>query len=149
MASSRGSVPREAAGFSSVVGQRGVSALLCSHGVDQRFPTEHRLKHKREFDRVFDQGKRVYAPHFMVVAASGPSLGHHRLGIIVSRKVGKAVVRNKLKRRVREFYRTRKKSVSFEAMPEGADIVVVTQSGAGELDFNEVCKELESCWQKL
>ena len=87
--------------------------------------------------------------HFMVVAAPGPQLGHNRLGIIVSGKIGNAVARNRLKRKVREFYRTRKKYTKFESMPECADIVAVARGGAAELDYNEVCEELESCWQRL
>jgi len=117
--------------------------------VDQRFPREHRLKLKRDFDRVFKKGRRIYATHLMVVSAPGEGLGHHRLGVVVSRKVGKAVDRSRLKRRIREFYRTHGKNALFEGMPEGADIVVVTRPGAAELDYSEVCKELESCWQKL
>ena len=85
----------------------------------------------------------------MIVAAPGPNLGHHRLGIMVSRRVGGSVARNRIRRRVREIYRTRKKYVRFESMPEGADIVVVARSGAAELDFNQICEELENCWQKL
>jgi len=85
----------------------------------------------------------------MIIVAPGPNLGHHRLGTVVSRKVGKAVARNKLKRRIREFYRTVMKNVSFQSMPQGADIVIVARSGAAELDFKEICEELEKCWLKL
>ena len=117
--------------------------------MDQRFPKEHRLRLKREFDRVFELGRRVHSAHFMVVAAPGPDLGHHRLGIMVSRKVGGAVARNRIKRRIREIYRTRKKYIKFESMSGGADIVVVVRHGAAELDFDQIYEELENCWQKL
>ena len=91
----------------------------------------------------------MHSAHFMVVAAPGPNLGHHRLGIMVSRKVGSAVARNRVKRRIREIYRTQKKYAKFETMPEGADIVVVSRRGAAECDFKQIYEELENCWRKL
>lgn len=117
--------------------------------MDQTFPKEHRLRLNSDFKRVFDEGKRAHAPHFTVIGAPGPDLGHHRIGIIVGRKVAKGVSRNRLKRRVREFYRTRKKDVQMENMPEGADIVVLARAGAAALDFKGICEELENCWQRL
>jgi len=136
-------------GCSSGAGRRGASASPCNIGVDKTFPKEHRLRLNSDFKRVFDEGKRAHAPHFTVIAASGPGLGHHRIGIIVGRKAAKGVARNRLKRRVREFYRTRKKNLPMKDMPAGADIVVLAKPGAAELDFEGTCAELENCWRKL
>jgi len=85
----------------------------------------------------------------MVVAAPGPELEHHRLGISVGRKVGKAVTRNKIKRMVREYYRTAVKNMELTSMPGGADFVVVVRPGAAELVFADIVGELESCFRKL
>jgi len=52
-----------------------------------------------------------------------------RLGLTVSRKVGNAVARNHVKRRVREWFR-----VEREALPKDVDLVVIAKPGAAELD---------------
>lgn len=85
----------------------------------------------------------------MLIAAPGPDLGHHRLGISVGRKVGNAVARNRIKRMTREFYRMNKKEVGIAGMISGADMMVVVRRGAADIDFHVLCKELEICWRKL
>ena len=54
----------------------------------------------------------------------------------VSRKVGKAVVRNALKRRLREFFRTHKS----ELPP--ADLVIVAKPGSAGMSFHQISQEL-------
>ncbi len=71
----------------------------------------------------------------VVVAPSARGEGTQcpRIGLTVSRRVGGAVLRNRIKRRIREWFRTHR-----ELLPSGVDLVVIARRGAGELDSREV-----------
>ena len=64
-------------------------------------------------------------------------LGITKLGITASKKTGNAVQRNKIKRRVREYFRLHK-----SCFPKGYDIVITAKRGADTLDFWKIKEEL-------
>lgn len=68
------------------------------------FTKQQRLLRSSEFDQVF-QLKHSAANKWLVVYCKKNEQGHARLGLVVSRKVGNAVVRNRWKRRLRESFR--------------------------------------------
>ena len=70
----------------------------------ERFTRSHRLRHAREFQHVYGLRHRRESGPLLVYAAPN-ELTHPRLGLSVSRKVGGAVARNKIKRRLRESFR--------------------------------------------
>ncbi|WP_197528500.1 ribonuclease P protein component [Aeoliella mucimassa] len=68
------------------------------------FPKTHRLLQKDDFDRVFAV-RRSRADERLVVYVAPNECKHPRLGLVVSRKVGNAVARNRWKRLLREAFR--------------------------------------------
>lgn len=68
------------------------------------FKREQRLRNSKQFDHAYQSGLRVQAPFFVLYGTLNQK-DFHRLGTTVSRKIGKAVVRNRIKRRIREIFR--------------------------------------------
>lgn len=73
----------------------------------------------------------------VLVAANGGSAS--RLGVVASRKVGGAVVRNRAKRLLREAFRANK-----AAFPAGIDVVVIVHVGLAEAPLDAVARELRA-----
>jgi ribonuclease P protein component len=89
-----------------------------------RFGPRVRLRARSEFTLVQKQGRRV-ATTYMTVLALPNSLDHDRLGIIASRRLGGAVVRNRAKRRVREMFRRQQPDTSAARGARPLDLVVI------------------------
>jgi ribonuclease P protein component len=102
------------------------------------------LKENYEFRRVYNKGKSGVSP-FLVVYARPNRGSRNRLGVTVSAKLGHAVVRNRVRRRLREIYR-----LSQPEMKQGYDIVLVARGRAVRASYQElasayrrICKKLE------
>ena len=91
------------------------------------FPHAERLTRKSDFAQVFKRGKKIVGRTFICYLVRRETQGC-KLGFAVSRKVGKAVVRNRIKRYLREFYRTQRPSFTtdvylvFVARPASAGL---------------------------
>jgi ribonuclease P protein component len=100
------------------------------------FSKSERVLNRKDFVNLNRFGRKLRTAHFTVFVA-GNGLDHSRLGITASRKIGGAVVRNRVKRLVREVFRLHK---GF--FPAGCDIVVSAKKGADDLDSRKVREEL-------
>ena len=87
------------------------------------------LKKQSEFKHVFGRGKSAAMPLFVLYAASN-DLGYSRLGVSISKKVGNAVVRNRVKRWVREYCRL---MLGGTKPGQAFDLIVIARTPAGEL----------------
>jgi ribonuclease P protein component len=91
---------------------------------DHRFTKAQRLLKSADFDRVFAR-RRSQADRMLIVYACENDVGAPRLGLVVSRKVGGAVERNRWKRCLREAFR-----LTQHELPCGLDLVVMPKPGA-------------------
>ena len=96
-----------------------------------------RLRSAKDFQRLNRAGERRRSAHFVVLVGPGRDPERTRLGLTVSRRVGGSVERNRVKRRVREWFRRHR-----ARLPQGRDVVVIARAGAAELDGVAVCREL-------
>lgn len=131
----------------------------------QRFGREHRIRHRPEFLEIYAQGRKLHGRLVVLFArrrppaqpshgaepadAIAPALpfepqapGPWRLGLAATRKLGKANVRNLLRRRAREFFRR------HGALPPGWDFVVNFKPAAIPADYAELAAELERLIEK-
>ena len=90
------------------------------------------LKENRVFRRLYAKGKSAVAPT-MVLYCRRNGLGKNRIGYTVSNKVGHAVVRNRIRRRLREIYRLHEQQIA-----RGYDLVVVSRVRARTADYHQL-----------
>jgi ribonuclease P protein component len=77
----------------------------------QRFPRSHRLTRRRQYVEAYDKGCRASSASFTIYGLAN-DLGHSRLGLTVTRKIGNAVVRNRIKRMLRDVFRRRRQELA-------------------------------------
>lgn len=97
------------------------------------------LKENYEFRRLYQRGKSA-AGGTMVVYCRKNKLGRNRLGLTASTKLGRAVVRNRCRRRLREVYR-----LNTPQLKQGYDIILVARGRTAGAPW----KELNSTFLKL
>ncbi len=90
------------------------------------------VKENYEFRRIYRKGKSAVSPQLGIYCQRNRR-GHSRLGVSVSTKLGCAVVRNRVRRRIREIYRLNKAK-----MLPGYDLIVVARVRAVETDYQKL-----------
>jgi len=107
------------------------------------FGKRWRIRRRKEYLAVQGRGVRIHATFFLLLVLPN-RLDHPRLGITVSRKVGNAVVRNRVRRHVREVFRQNK-----AWFPMGLDVVVIAKRRAANVSHVDVYSDLERCRGRL
>lgn len=92
----------------------------------------YKLTKNSEFKKVYSSGKSL-ADKYLVVYFLKNGMSHNRIGISVSKKLGKSVKRNRIKRLIREAYR-----LNQEKLSGGCDIVIIPRAGAVGSDFSVI-----------
>jgi ribonuclease P protein component len=98
------------------------------------------LRRRADFDRVFQHG-RHNSRRLLAVRSIPNQVGTTRFGYAVSKRVGKAVVRNRVRRRLREITRSL-------PLAEGFDVVITARPEAAEADFQALKAETELLFRR-
>ena len=101
------------------------------------------LKKNYEFHRLYSKGKSAVTP-FLVVYARKTARPGNRIGFTVSTKLGKAVKRNRVRRRLREIYRLHEPMIA-----RGTDLVVVARGRAVNATYRQLETAFLSACKKL
>jgi ribonuclease P protein component len=101
-----------------------------------------RLRKNSDFKYVYSTGK-VNANNLLVMYVVPNKETYNRVGFSVSKKVGKSVVRNKVRRRIKESYR-----INSHMIEKGYNIIFVSRVRANEASFREIEKAMISLFKK-
>ncbi len=114
---------------------------------NESLPRKERLTKNKDFESVLYEGQKIWIKDLLLIIYKPNTLNYSRIGIIVSRKIKKAVQRNKIKRWIREFYRKNK-----NLFPESCDIVFIPHPCVVNLanykEFSLKLREFLSSWKE-
>lgn len=98
--------------------------------------TKRKLSKNIEFKKVFLKGERIKTKNLIIFILEN-NYRYNRLGLIVKKEIGKAVVRNKIRRLLKEAFRNIDKKIY-----QGYDIIILVKKNAVKLDYFNFCDEL-------
>ncbi|MFD6152438.1 ribonuclease P protein component [Streptomyces sp. NPDC060243] len=115
-------------------------------------PSDNRLRRREDFSTAVRRGRRAGRPLLVVHLKSGSTDPHAtgentppvRAGFVVSKPVGKAVVRTSVKRKLRHLIRDR-----LSLLPPGSLVVVRALPGAGDADHAQLARDLDAALKRL
>nr|WP_269669028.1 ribonuclease P protein component [Staphylococcus pasteuri] len=97
----------------------------------------YRIKKNSDFQKIYKKGKSVANRQFVVYTYDNSEQEHFRLGISVSKKIGNAVTRNRIKRAIRENFKVHKQDMILK------DIIVIARHPAKNMSTLEIQGSLE------
>jgi ribonuclease P protein component len=112
----------------------------------EALPKCKRLAKRREFVHVYEAGQKLFS-RFTVLFYVGNGLAYSRLGITATKKLGKANVRNRLKRWTREVYRRSREPAGIDA--QSLDIVINVKPNVAATSFDEYGRDLRRVLERV
>ena len=107
------------------------------------FPKSLRLLKRQQFTRTLDDGLKVVHPLFVMLSQKNEESSAARLGLIVSKKNGKAIARNRIKRRLREAFRQNKSGLA------GYDTVIIARPRLAEAQQSDLERAFEESVSRM
>jgi ribonuclease P protein component len=112
----------------------------------EALPRERRIARRADFVRVYEQGRKVFS-RYAVLFYLPNGRPHSRIGITATKKLGKANVRNRVKRWTREAYRREREPAGFDQVP--VDLVVNVKPAVAEATFADYRSDLARGLRKV
>jgi ribonuclease P protein component len=112
----------------------------------EALPRQKRLAKRPEFVSVYENGQKVFS-RFAVLFYKRNELSHSRIGITATRKIGSAVIRNRLKRWTREVYRRQREPLGLDG--RSLDIVVNVKPNAAATTFQDYSRDLGRVLERI
>jgi ribonuclease P protein component len=106
-----------------------------------RYSKEYRLLKHADYDRVYKQGRRHFSPLMTFFFLERETSGSPRVGITVGRALGGAVVRNRIKRRMREAVRATLAEFT-DGLAVSADVVINPKKNVLTAEFDKITAEV-------
>ena len=108
-----------------------------------RLPKGSRLRRAVDFSAVYAQQHKVHGTYVVCFSRFGAT-ARARVGITASKKVGNAVTRNRVRRRIREWTRRR-----YADLPADLDLVIVAREAAAHAQAPALFSDLDSCLTRV
>lgn len=112
----------------------------------EALPKQKRLAKRREFVSVYDTGQKLFSRYAVLFFAANDR-SYSRIGITATKKLGKANIRNRLKRWTREVYRRQREPLGLDA--RSLDIVVNVKPNAAGTTFQDFSRDLSRVLERV
>ena len=104
---------------------------------------KYRIKKNKDFQVVFKKGKSIANRQFVLYILQKPEEKEFRIGLSVSKKIGNAVTRNKVKRLIRQVFLEEKHRIAY-----GKEFIIIARKPAAEMNYHEVKGSLHHLFRK-
>lgn len=101
------------------------------------------LKKDKDFQETFNQGASYLNQHFVLYVRPSDENGQLKIAFCVGKKLGYAVQRNRIKRRMRHAFQSFMRQVAKDHQ-----IIVIARQKVNEIDFSQLCSSLKSLFLK-
>jgi len=106
-------------------------------------PKKNKIQ-KNDFKKIFSRGKAIHNNYFVILYLINNEINCPQAGIVISKKVGKSTVRNKIKRIIREFLRRKIKEID-----NSIQLIIICKPAITNLEYNTLHKELNKSIDKI
>jgi ribonuclease P protein component len=102
-----------------------------------------RIKKNEDFQTVFKHGKSIANRQFVIYMLQKPEEREFRIGLSVSKKIGNAVTRNRVKRLIRQVFLEEKHRIV-----SGSEFIIIARKPAADMNYHEVKSSLNHLFRK-
>ena len=104
---------------------------------------KYRIKKNKDFQTVFKNGKSIANRQFVIYMLQNPVEQEFRIGLSVSKKIGNAVTRNRIKRLIRQVFLEEKHRIK-----SGKEFIIIARKPAADMGYHEVKNSLDHLFRK-